>query len=578
MEKEIKQEESQLTFRALAVGCSIGALVTAMNLYFGLRTGWTIGGSLIAAILSYSFFQALNPKTPFGILETNIAQTSGSAAGSMTSAAGLVAAIPAMKMLGYELTLVELFVWTISVAYIGVFFAVPLRRQMIIVEKLRFPTGTATAETIRAVFATGEEAMRKSKTLLYMAAFAAVLTLASYFISPLGHPPIMKWIGLGFISAWGFSTLVSPMMFGAGILIGPRIGISLLLGALLSWGLLGPLSLHFGWTTGAIMSYETGPRGWLLWPGVALMVTDALMALAISMPTIIKSFKKKAPTGEVEEDNSEVIPKIVWMGGLGLSVVALMFSSYFVFGIHPFFTLVAVVLSSILSVIAVRSTGETDINPLGGMGKVTQLVFGALSPGSIPTNLMSAAITSGAATQAGDMMHDLKTGHLLGASPYKQFKAQCVGIFVGMLICIPIYKLFDTAYVIGEGDLPAPAAHAWKAMAQLLSEGLDVLPQSSLYAVAGAIVLGVILSLLKTIDSVKKYLPSGLAMGIAFIVPAYYSVAMFIGSMALVYWQKKNAASCKSLGFSVASGLVAGEGLMGVVVAILTLLGVKPWL
>ncbi len=575
----IKKEEPQLTFRALAVGCGIGALVTAMNLYFGLRTGWTIGGSLIAAILSYSFFQALNPKKQFGVLETNIAQTAGSAAGSMTTAAGLVSAIPAMKMLGYELSTSELFIWALSVAYLGVFFAVPLRRQMIVVEKLRFPTGTATAETIKAIFATGEEAMRKSKVLLYIAAFAALLTLASYFISPLGHPPIMKWIGLGFISAWGFSVLVSPMMFGAGILIGPRIGISLLLGALLSWGLLGPLSVHYGWTAGdAIMTYETGAKGWLLWPGVALMVTDALMALILSLKSIYQSFTKKIEDTGDEKDHPDVIPKKIWIGGLMLSTTALMFSASFVFGIHPVFTLIAVALSSILSVIAVRSTGETDINPIGGMGKVTQLVFGGLSPGAIPTNLMAAAITSGGATQAGDMMHDLKTGHILGASPYKQFKAQLVGISVGMLFCIPVYKLFDTAYTIGEGDLPAPAAHAWKAMAQLLSEGLDALPPSAGMMVVGAVVFGVILSLLKTVDSVKPYLPSGLAMGIAFIVPAYYSVAMFVGSMFLVYWQKKNPASCKSLNFAVASGLVAGEGLMGVIVAVLTLVGIKPLL
>lgn len=571
-----QKEEAQLTFRALAVGCGIGALVTAMNLYFGLRTGWTIGGSLIAAILSYSFFQALNPKNKFGILETNIAQTAGSAAGSMTTAAGLVSAIPAMKMLGYELSISELFIWSLSVAYLGVFFAVPLRRQMIVVEKLRFPTGTATAETIRAIFATGEEAMKKSKTLLYIGLFAAILTLASYFISPLGHPPIMKWIGLGFISVWGFSVLISPMMFGAGILIGPRIGVSLLAGAILSWGILGPLSVHFGWTDGAIMSYETGAKGWLLWPGVALMVTDALMALVMSSKSIYLSFTKKVSDEDADTDHPDTIPKKVWMGGLAISTVALMFSAYFVFDIHPVFTLIAVALSSILSVIAVRSTGETDINPIGGMGKVTQLVFGGLSPGAIPTNLMAAAITSGGATQAGDMMHDLKTGHILGASPYKQFKAQLVGISVGMIFCIPVYKLFDTAYTIGEGDLPAPAAHAWKAMAQLLSEGLDALPPAAAGMVAGAIVFGIILSLLKNVKSAQPYLPSGLAMGIAFIVPAYYSVAMFVGSMFLVYWQKKNPASCKSLNFAVASGLVAGEGLMGVIVAILTLVGIKP--
>ena len=158
--------------RAIIAGSLIGGIVCAMNIYFGLRTGWGFGGSLIAAILSFSLFQVLNPKVPFSVLETNIAQTTGSAAGSMTSAAGLVAAIPAMKMLGYEFSMWQLFFWALSVAYLGVFFAIPLRHQMVVVEKLRFPTGTATAETIMAVFSEGKEAMRKSKVLLMLALVA----------------------------------------------------------------------------------------------------------------------------------------------------------------------------------------------------------------------------------------------------------------------------------------------------------------------------------------------------------------------------------------------------------------------
>lgn len=570
-----KENESQFTIRAIIVGCLIGGVVSAMNIYFGLRTGWGFGGSLIAAILSYSIFQVLSPKKAFGVLETNISQTAGSAAGSMSSAAGLVSAVPAMKMLGYELTMTELFFWALSVAYLGVFFAVPLRNQMVIIEKLRFPTGTATAETIVAIFAKGEEALKKSKMLLGLAIFAGALTLASYFIPAIGHPPVLKWIGLGVVSAWGFSLLISPMMFGAGILIGPKVGFSLLFGAVISWGILGPFIVTQGWVTDNIMSYSNGPRGWILWPGVALMVTDALMSLVFSYKSIINSFKRVDTIGQTF-DFGEQIPKLWWLGGLSLSTIFLMFVAKIVFGIHPLLTLLAVAMSSVLSMIATRSTGETDINPIGGMGKVTQIVFGGLSPGSIPTNLMAAAITGAGASQAGDMMQDLKTGYLLGASPKKQFKAQCIGIFVGILFAIPIYKLFDSAYTIGDEAIPAPAAHAWKAMAELLSVGVEAMPAHSFAAVIIAVCVGVLLSVLKKVDALKNYLPSGLAMGIAFIVPAYYSVAMCIGAIFLIIWQKRNADHCKAYAFAVASGLVAGEGLMGIVTAALTLLGIKP--
>ncbi|MEC7946187.1 MAG: OPT/YSL family transporter, partial [Myxococcota bacterium] len=180
--------ELQLTFRAVFVGCLLGGLVTCMNVYFGLKTGWSLGGSLIAAILGFSVFRVLRPRNAFTRLETNIAQTAGSAAGSMTSAAGLLAAIPAMGMLGYEFDWWELMLWALAVAYLGVFFAVPLRRQMVLQEKLRFPTGTATAETIMAMFSEGDDAVEKARKLLVWAGAAAGFTLVVYFVPAVGHP------------------------------------------------------------------------------------------------------------------------------------------------------------------------------------------------------------------------------------------------------------------------------------------------------------------------------------------------------------------------------------------------------
>ena len=307
--------ELQLTFRAVATGCLIGGLVTCMNVYFGLKTGWSLGGSLIAAILGFSIFRAIGPASPFTRLETNIAQTAGSAAGSMTSAAGLLAAIPAMGMLGYDFAWWQLTLWALAVAYLGVFFAVPLRRQMVLQEKLRFPTGTATAETIMAMYSEGDDAVAKAHSLLTWAGIAAGFTFAGYLMPVLTHPegPDLAWVlggltiaagvglyvtgrkqdalffavlgvglrlvgadilssqeaAIGVMASWGFSVLVSPLMTGAGILIGPRVGASLLAGALASWAVLGPYAQSQGWAAGEIMSYSDGPRGWLLWPGVA---------------------------------------------------------------------------------------------------------------------------------------------------------------------------------------------------------------------------------------------------------------------------------------------------------------------
>lgn len=578
--------EAQLSARAVVAGCLLGGMVCAMNIYFGLKTGWSIGGSLIAAILSFSVFAAVRSAfpsvSPFTRLETNIAQTAGSAAGSMTSAAGLLSAIPAMGMLGFELGYLELTMWAASVAWLGVFYAVPLRRQMVLVEKLRFPTGTATAATILAMFSEGGDAVRKANYLVAFGVLAAVFTLGTYFVPQISHPPLETWIGgalLVWLATYGFSLLVSPLMGGAGILIGPRVATSLLIGAVLSWGVLAPWVESMGYVDGKTMSYADGARGWILWPGVAIMVADALTSLALSWRTILNTFRRSEASPEAIDKASirEQIPNSWWMAGLGVATVLTVVTASMLFQIPWWMTVFAVALSSILATIAVRSTGETDINPIGGMGKVTQLVYGGMAPGSVSTNLMAAAITSAGASQAGDMMQDLKTGYLLGASPRKQLVAQLIGITAGILVCVPIYVLFDSVYEIGiDPEVPAPAAHAWKAMAEVLSVGLEALPQHATWAVLGGLAFGAIMPIIRRVvpESVGTYVPSGLAVGIAFIVPAYYSVAMFMGAMLYQVWLRIDRDGATALGFAVASGLIAGEGLMGVGNAILELFGV----
>ncbi|MFK7930978.1 MAG: OPT family oligopeptide transporter, partial [Myxococcota bacterium] len=614
----------QLTVRAILMGCGIGAVVSAMNLYLGLMTGWSLGGSLIAAILGFgilgTFTQALRKSgskiRPYGVLETNITQTAGSAAGSMTSAAGLLAAIPAMNMLGHDLGYVQLTLWALSVAYLGVFFAVPLRRQMVVAEKLRFPTGTATAETIVSMAASGAEAVRKARMLAIVGLAAGAYALAFYFVPELNHPAVEAVIpAFSVVAVWSISLLLSPMMFGAGILIGPRVGTSLLLGALVAWVVVAPIITSMGlvagpfvgedgvWSSGSLMSFSpltaekaakigapqsmvglVGGRAWLLWPGVALMIADALTTLGLNWRSVLNTFLPGKGDSSAVDNSPDTIPTLWWVGGLGLATILVTVMAQWLFEIPFYFTLIAVALSALLAAIAVRSTGETDINPIGGMGKVTQLVFAGLAPG-VSTNLMAAAITGSGASQAGDMMQDLKTGYLLGASPRKQFLAQLVGIAAGIIVCVPAYLLFDAAYDIGGVNqdienplkaLPAPAAHAWKGFAELLSNGIDSLPEGALYAVFAGLALGVVLPILRLVlpKAAKGWVPSGLAMGIAFIVPAYYCIVMFIGSMFLVGWQRVNKKGAAAMAFAVASGLVAGEGLMGIVSAILQILGV----
>lgn len=576
------RSDTQFTVRAIIVGCTIGCLVTAMNIYVGLKIGWSFGGSIMSAILGFAIFQVIKPTTPYSKLENNITQTAGSAAGSMASAAGLLAPIPAMQMLGYDIPIWGLFMWATSTAFMGVMFAVPLRRQYVILENLKFPTGLATANTVNALYASSDEGLKKAKSLMYFGIFAFIFSLIVHdkAFPMLEHPPIGEWFPdtvIASLSLWGFSLLISPVMYGAGLMVGPRVAISLVLGAAAGWSL-GYFAQQQGWAPAEHpmvihdkLSDTWGARGWILWTGAAIMVSEAIMSLVLSGKTVIKSFQsvKSAATSTTKKSEND-IPNSWWIIGLIISSIVTIIVAHIVFSIPFYMSALAIVLSFFLANVAVRATGETDINPIGGVGKVTQLVFGSMSD-SISGNLMSAGITGAGASQAGDMMQDLKTGHLLGASPKSQFKAQLWGILAGMIVAVPIYLVFDAAWDIGGKDSPlgAPAALAWKAVAEVMSKGVESLPPFATKAALFGMLFGASLALIrKFAPKLSTYTPSGIAFGIAFMIPGYYSIAMFIGAVIGVVWKRKNGSHFEQYVFPVASGLLVGEGLGGIVKAL----------
>jgi uncharacterized oligopeptide transporter (OPT) family protein len=569
--------EAQLTWRAVIVGSLMGSIVACTNIYIGLRIGWSFGASIIAAVLSYSLFATFNRR--LSILETNIAQAAGSTAGHMASASGLLSAIPAMILLNNPVSMISVMIWGTVVTLLGIFFAVPLRRQFVEIEKLRFPTGTATAETILAMSSDAGDAVMKSRVLLGSAILAGIFTVTSHFFPFLSEPPLTTWTGSAAIAVaatWGFTITLGPSLIGAGMLMGSRVVWSLVAGAVVGWAILGPLAQRQGWAPGGVMSFADGPRGWILWPGVAILVAEALTSLALSWRTFVKTLTTRATLGESGHTDPEAIPNSWWIGGLGIASILMMIVANYFFSIPWYLTLVAIPLSAVLASVGVRSVGETDTNPVGGLGKVTQLVFGGLAPGQLSTNLMAAAITAGGASQAADMMQDLKTGYLLGASPRKLFIAQLGGVVAGIIFVVPVFQILTSAWELGSDKLPAPAAFAWKAMAELLVNGFDSLPPYAVTAIAIAVVFGALLPCLRLSPRLKPYVPSGLAFGIAFITLPHHALNMFYGLLAYYVWRMFDAKSADKLNFALASGFIAGEGLMGIVNALLTIADIGP--
>ncbi|RPJ45487.1 MAG: OPT family oligopeptide transporter [Candidatus Latescibacterota bacterium] len=607
------KEHSELTLRAVISGLFVGCLIGASNITIGLKIGWTFGASITAAVISFAIFRTVanSLSRPYGAKENLITATAGSSAGTMASAAGLTSSIPALELILREqgegpLSYWRLVLWGIGIAFLGVFFAVPLRRQMIVVDKLRYPTGTAAAETIKAMYASGVEAVRKAKVLFYAALFAGAWKML-ISIKPLHLGFIEDFsfndIGLGAFGVLGLSFAVltiginmSPMMIGAGVLIGPKVGWSLFGGAILAWGILTPIVNSMGLIeyTGGTTIYRDALK-WILWPGVACMVTAGFTSLGLQYKTIGRTFSSLrratggsgvgddaggasggsggAPPLPEEEDAPDPFPMKWWFVGMVLATALTAATAAIFFGIPVWMGILAVVLSLFISSISMRATGETDINPVGAMGKITQVIYGALDPGRITTNLMAAGITAAGASQSGDLMHDLKAGWMLKVSVRKQVITQLVGVVVGVLVAAGVYRLLTAAYEIPGETFAGPAVVAWHLMAKVLAEGISSLEPSALWAAVVGGLAGVAITLLHRVRRVARWLPSPVALGIAFVVPAYYSIAMWVGALLTSSYGKKHPARVEAYGPSLASGLIAGEGLMMVAIAVLLILG-----
>ena len=607
-------EIPQLTFRAVVMGMFLGGIMSLSNLYIGLKTGWGLGIAITACILSFSIGKGLEKigllKTNLSILENNCMQSTASSAGYSTGGA-MVSAIAALLILqGHHIPFWVLMAWTIFLAILGVTMAVPMKRQMINIEQLRFPSGVAAAETLRSLYAKGEEATKKAKAL-FVAAFTGALVAFVRDNEFSWYPDIARIPGFLKIPErfkmmghtmheWTISWENSLIMIAAGALIGIRTGWSMLAGAVVNYLILAPIM--FG--RGDILPNAKGLLGyrqvvdWSLWTGASIMVTSGLLTFAFSWRTIGRAFsglKGIFGSMKVETDpRMEAMEKVEVPGswfvlGVVVSGAGCVFIQVTSFSINWWMGVISVIMTFFLSVVACRATGETDITPIGAMGKITQLMYGVLAPaghvaGGAPVaakiNLMTACVTAGAASSSADLLTDLKSGYLLGANPRKQFLAQFWGIFAGAIIIVPaFYLLVPTPDILGGDKFPAPAAQVWKGVAELLSQGLGVLSLTKRWGFAIGGLIGILLAIVDKVvpPDKKKYTPSSMGLGLAFVIPFWNTLSMFVGALIVWIMSKKAAKTSEDYTIPVASGIIAGESLMGVVLSLATLNVLDIW-
>jgi len=323
---------------------------------------------------------------------------------------------------------------------------------------------------------------------------------------------------------------------------------------------------------------------WTMWPGVGMMVVAGLLAFAFQWRTVggafaqfFRSLTNKKKLDESGDPVADLEIPMGWfiIGFLFFGLIAIIVMKW-LFDIPVWMGFIAVIMSFFLAMVSIRASGETGIIPIGAMGKVTQLTFGLLHPGNVKTNLMTAAVTAGAATSASDMTNQFKVGHMVGAKARLQFVAQILGILMSLAVIPVFFIMVPDASAIGTQELPAPAAIVWAGVARLLSNGISSLPPTAVVALIIASLFGAAIAILEKVYPKCKswvWLPSPAGLGIAMTVPALYSLSMFIGAMFALIFEKLKKETHDMYTIPVASGFIAGESLTGVFFAILAALG-----
>jgi uncharacterized oligopeptide transporter (OPT) family protein len=537
--------ERPLPWLPIAIGVIVGGVLAFGNCLIGLKTGLWDTAQLTSTLLTFLLCAplcALVGKS-FDIHDNNLAQTTSSAIAAMPATMGLLAAVPALGLLGKEVSTAALVASAIAYGLLGVASALLLAPRLIDRDKLPFPTGVATAELINAMHTdrrhVRERAMYFGIAFAAAAAFTLVRDVAEWIPQNLETTVVVAAIPVT------LGVAASPLLIGSGALIGPRISLSLAGGALLAW-------LGGVWLAGGHHWADAEHVGsWLRWPGVGLLVGGSLPSLASVVRQLGKSTQALGDAG----------PALKIVGVTGACTVVV---THFGFDVSWLFSIIGVVVAVVLSTVAGRVAGTTDVAPLGELGELSQFV-GATS-GSPTMGVATAGVTASVGAQNTQLLWALKAGRILGTPVRAQWLAQAVGVLAGAPICIAIWFAITRAWPIGGEHLPAPYAAQWKSVAEVLHQGLSALPTGAGAAALVAIGVGLALSLLERVKRLGAWVPAPLGIGLGFLLPVSSCLAIGVGGVAgSLVMRGRNGEVVAS---SVASGILAGEAIPVVILVL----------
>ena len=578
----------ELTVTSVIMGCILAVIFGAANAYLGLRVGMTVSASIPAAVISMGVIRVILRRN--SILESNMVQTIGSAGESL--AAGAIFTMPALFLWAEEgLTskpgIVEITLIALCGGILGVLFMVPLRNALIVKEHatLLYPEGTACADVLLA----GEEGGANASTVFSGMGLAAVF---KFVVDGLKLLPAD--VSAAFKSFKGeIGMEVYPALLGVGYIVGPKIASYMFTGSLIGWMVIIPLICLFGpdtWmypaaegTTIAQLYANGGASAiwstYVKYIGAGAIATGGIISLIKSLPLIVTTFRDSMKSMKGSKNTStERTAQDLPMQFILLGIVAMVFIIWIVPAIPVTFlgAVIIVVFGFFFATVSSRMVGlvGSSNNPVSGMAIATLLIatFAIKSSGKTGIDGMTAAIAVGSviciiAAIAGDTSQDLKTGYLLGATPKKQQMGEMLGVVVSGLAIGGVLYLLDAAWGYGGAEVPAPQAGLMKMIVEGIMGGN--LPWALVF-------IGVFLALGMEILRIPV-----MPFAIGLYLPIYLNATIMIGGVVRMFMDGRKNVDEKTKNDQVTdgtlycAGMIAGEGLVGIALAILAVAGIS---
>ena len=552
----------ELTWTAVIVGWFLGVIIAISIGYAALILGFSIEGSELAAILGFGILRGILRRK--SIIENNIVQTIASGVNGASS--GMMFSVPAIFILGYgdKFDPVILTFGCVAGAFLGIAFIIPLRKHMIDYERLTYPGGVAVATILKSPGA----GVQKAIILLGAAAFSAAVHIFSQ------QTGVSNWnLGavIGLPDYMNGVWYISLLTIGTGFIAG-RGGVAFIIGGFVAYWFLSPMLATTGAfpldELGAVISDPGRLRLMLYRPlGIGMLIGGAMMGVALALPLIISAVKSMQNAAKIDSSaSSDEMPiKLLYVAIVGSAVVLAIIAVTSVESVGLLRGIGMALLGTLwiwmAGIILSESIGRTNWSQLSGMTLIGITLLIILTHGmergdSIVAAIMVGAATSVAMSQATDLMLDLKTGYLVGATPRMQQFGQFIGAWLGPFVVIGLIFVLQEAYTLGSERLPAPQGQALASMVEGILGG-DVPTQKYM---AGAVLGGLLSAVIGGL---------GITVGLGFYLPFNIVLTYSLGTLSRELADRYRGKSwSEGVGIPIAAGLIVGEALIGVGYAI----------